>query len=86
MGLALQVVFYAAPIVYPLALVRSDLVRTVIESNPLTPMVGVLRAGLVGAEPPSVTAIGYLLVGGWLLLWAGAASLNRWRSSIPDVV
>ena len=86
MGLALQVVFYAAPIVYPLALVRSDLVRTVIESNPLTPMVGVLRAGLVGAEPPSTTAIGYLLVGGCLLLWAGAASLDRWRSSIPDVV
>jgi len=86
MGLALQVVFYAAPIVYPLALVRSDVVRTIIESNPLTPMVGVLRAGLVGAEPPSATAIGYLLVGGCLLLWAGAASLERWRSSIPDVV
>ncbi len=86
MGLALQVVFYAAPIVYPLALVRSDVVRTIIESNPLTPMVGVLRAGLVGAEPPSVTAIGYLLVGGCLLLFAGAASLDRWRATIPDVV
>jgi lipopolysaccharide transport system permease protein len=86
MGLALQVVFYAAPIVYPLALVRSDLVRTVIELNPLTPLVGVLRAGLVGAEPPSATAIGYLLVGGCVLACAGAASLERWRSSIPDVV
>jgi lipopolysaccharide transport system permease protein len=86
MGLALQVVFYAAPIVYPLALVRSDVMRTIIESNPLTPMVGVLRAGLVGAEPPSVTAIGYLLVGGCLLLFAGAASLDRWRATIPDVV
>lgn len=86
MGLALQVVFYAAPIVYPLALVRSDVVRTIIESNPLTPMVGVLRAGLVGAEPPSATAIGYLLVGGCLLLVAGTASLDRWRGSIADVV
>jgi lipopolysaccharide transport system permease protein len=86
MGLALQVVFYAAPIVYPLALVRSDLVRTVIELNPLTPLIGVLRTGLVGAAPPSTTAVGYLLVGGALLMWIGAAAQERWRSSIPDLV
>lgn len=86
MGLALQVVFYAAPIVYPLALVRSELVRTAIEMNPLTPLVGVLRTGLVGATPPSVTAVGYLLAGGVLLLWIGTAALDRWRASIPDVV
>jgi ABC-type polysaccharide/polyol phosphate export permease len=86
MGLVLQVVFYAAPIVYPLALVRSDLVRTVIEMNPLTPLVGVLRTGLVGAAPPSAMAVAYLLGGGVLLFWAGAAALDRWRSSIPDVV
>jgi ABC-type polysaccharide/polyol phosphate export permease len=86
MGLALQVVFYAAPIVYPLALVRSDLVRSLIEMNPLTPLIGVLRTGLVGAEPPTVTAICYLIVGGCFVLWFGAAALDRWRSSIPDVV
>ena len=86
MGLALQVVFYAAPIVYPLALVRSDLVRTVIEMNPLTPLIGVLRTGLVGATPPSMTAVAYLLVGGGLLMWIGATAQERWRSSIPDLV
>ncbi len=86
MGLALQVVFYAAPIVYPLAMVRSDLMRTVIEMNPLTPLVGVLRTGLVGAAPPSMTAVSYLLVGGILLMWIGATTLDRWRASIPDVV
>lgn len=86
MGLTLQVVFYAAPIVYPLALVPSGLVRTIIETNPLTPMVGVLRTGLVGAEPPAVIAVCSLLVGGGLVLWIGAAALDRWRTSIPDVV
>ena len=86
MGLALQVMFYAAPIVYPLSLVRSDLVRSVIEMNPLTPLVGVLRTGLVGAETPSFTAVCYLLVGGSFVLWIGAAALDRWRASIPDVV
>ena len=85
-GLALQVVFYAAPIVYPLALVRTDALRTLIESNPLTPLVGVFRTGLLGAAPPSMTAICCLLAGGLLLLWVGAAALDRWRRSIPDVV
>jgi ABC-type polysaccharide/polyol phosphate export permease len=86
MGLVLQVVFYAAPIVYPLTLVRADLVHTIIEMNPLTPLVGVLRTGLVGALSPSTTAVAYLLVGGVLLLWIGATALDRWRASIPDVV
>ncbi len=86
MGLVLQVVFYAAPIVYPLALVPSDLVRTVIQLNPLTPLVGVMRTGLLGAAPPSIAAIAYLAVGGLLLLVIGAAALERWRSSIADLV
>ena len=51
-GLVMQVVFYAAPIVYPLALVQSTGVRTVIQLNPLTPIAGVMRTGLVGAEAP----------------------------------
>jgi ABC-type polysaccharide/polyol phosphate export permease len=86
MGLALQVVFYAAPIVYPLALVQSDLVRTVIQLNPLTPIVEVMRTGLLGALPPSAAAIAYLLVGGSVLLVVGAAALDRWRASIADLV
>jgi ABC-type polysaccharide/polyol phosphate export permease len=86
MGLALQVVFYAAPIVYPLALVRAPLVRAVIEANPVTPLLGVLRAGLVGAAPPAAAAVLGLAIGGMLALALGAAALDRWRGSIPDAV
>ena len=86
MGLVLQVVFYGAPIVYPLALVPTDLVRTVIAINPLTPLVGVMRTGLVGAAPPPVGAVLYLVMGGLLLLVIGSAALERWRSSIADLV
>jgi ABC-type polysaccharide/polyol phosphate export permease len=85
-GLVLQVMFYAAPIVYPLALVSSPAVRALIEANPITPLLGVLRAGLVGAAPPTATAVAYLLVGGAVSLWAGSAALDRWRGSIPDLV
>jgi lipopolysaccharide transport system permease protein len=85
-GLALQVVFYAAPIVYPVALVRSEWVRTVIELNPVTPIVGVLRAGLIGAAPPSPAALAYVIVGGLVLTAGGSSILDRWRGSIPDLV
>ena len=85
-GLALQIMFYAAPIVYPLALVSSPAVRGLIEANPITPLLGVLRAGLVGAAPPSAAAVAYLLAGGVMSLWLGSAALDRWRGSIPDLV
>jgi ABC-type polysaccharide/polyol phosphate export permease len=85
-GLGMQVMFYAAPIVYPLALVRSETIRTFIELNPLTPLVGLLRTGLVGAAPPSTAALLYLVAGGLLLMVMGSAAVNRWRNSIPDLV
>jgi ABC-type polysaccharide/polyol phosphate export permease len=85
-GLGMQILFYGAPIVYPLALVRSETIRTVIELNPLTPLVGVLRTGLIGAAPPAVSGLVYLLGGGLLLLVVGSAAVNRWRASIPDLV
>ncbi len=86
MGLVLQVVFYAAPIVYPLALVPTAAVRTAIEFNPLTPVVGILRAGLVGAAPPPAPVFAYVVVTGVVVLVVGAASLDRWRASIADLV
>lgn len=86
MGLALQVVFYAAPIVYPLALVSSEWVLTVIELNPMTPIIGIFRSGLIGAAPPSTTAIAYIVIGGLAITGIGTAILDRWRASIPDLV
>jgi lipopolysaccharide transport system permease protein len=86
MGLVLQVVFYAAPIVYPLALVPTAVVRTAIELNPLTPMVGVMRTGLVGAAPPAAPSLIYLVLVGVAVLVVGAAALDRWRASIADLV
>lgn len=85
-GLGLQVMFYGAPIVYPLALVRPELVRTVVELNPLTPLVGVMRSGLLGANAPALTSVVYLVIGGVVLLVVGSAVLDRWRKSIPDLV
>jgi lipopolysaccharide transport system permease protein len=52
---ALTAWFYATPIVYPLALVP-DTVRPWIELNPLTTLVGLYRAALLGSAPPGLAA------------------------------
>ena len=84
--LILQVAFYGAPIVYPLSLVGEPLLWSLIELNPLTPMIGVLRAGLIGSAPPSVLAISLLFIVGAGLLVTGSAVLERWKTRIPDLI
>ncbi len=84
--LGFQVVFYGAPIIYPLSLIKNDVMLLIVEANPLTPLIGVLRAGLIGSSPPTFAAIAYLAVGGCFLLTLGAAAIERWRTNIPDLL
>jgi lipopolysaccharide transport system permease protein len=86
LGLVFQVLFYGAPIVYPLAMVHDGLLRTLIEVNPLTPMLGAARAGLVSAAPPPAVAVALLVVAGAGLVVVGSVALDRWRFSIPDLL
>jgi ABC-type polysaccharide/polyol phosphate export permease len=86
LALTLQLAFYGAPIIYSLSFVKHDVLRMLVEVNPLTPLVGVIRAGLTGAEPPSALALTLLGVGGVVLLAGAAAAMDRWRHSIPDLV
>ncbi len=84
--LVLQIAFYGAPIVYPLALVESGWLKTVIEANPVTGLVGVMRAGLIAATPPPLWSLVLLAVGGVALVAVGAAVLDRFRANIPDLL
>jgi len=86
LGLGFQIMFYGAPIVYPLSMVGGDVLRTVIQLNPLTPMLAVARAGLLGAAPPLLVTIVALVAIGVLLVVVGSVALDRWRFSIPDLL
>jgi len=86
LSLAFQVLFYGAPIVYPLSMVQQDTLRTLIQLNPLTPLLGVARAGLLSAAPPAPVMVVGLLVVGVLLVVLGSVVLDRWRFSIPDLL
>jgi ABC-type polysaccharide/polyol phosphate export permease len=85
-ALLLQVMFYGAPIVYPLAMVHSETLRAVVNLNPLTPLVGVARAGLISSAPPEPAAVIYVVLAGAVLLVVGSVALDRWRFTIPDLL
>jgi lipopolysaccharide transport system permease protein len=86
LALIMQVVFYGAPIVYPLAMVSDQLLRNLITANPVTTLVDVARSGLISSAPPSAAAIVYVLVAGFALVLVGTVALDRWRFAIADLV
>lgn len=88
LGLVLQVVFYATPIVYPLSLVTDAAPRLagLVRANPMTLLVDLVRAGLIGTAPPGAVAVAALAVGGVLVVVIGAALLDRVRGKVADLL
>jgi lipopolysaccharide transport system permease protein len=86
LAVLLQFALYGAPIIYSLDYVANEWLLTLIQANPLTPLVGVFRAGLLDVAPPPVSGIVYLLALGAALLVAGAAAIDRYRATIPDLL
>lgn len=86
LSLGMQLLFYGAPIVYPLAMVPEGMLRTLISINPLTPLVAASRAGLIGAAPPDPLVIAASVIAGVALVVVGAAALDRYRYTIADLL
>jgi lipopolysaccharide transport system permease protein len=86
LGLLLQLALYGAPIIYSLSFVQQGWLRTLIQANPVTPLVGVVRTGLLGVAPPAVPSLAYLVAVAAVLLVVGSATLDRYRTTIPDLL
>lgn len=86
LGIGLQVAFFGAPIVYPLTALHDGLLKTLVLLNPVTSLVTVWRVALIGVPPPSLAAIIAIAGGGLALVAIGAAALDRWRFTIPDML
>jgi len=86
LSLALQFALYGAPIIYSLTLVKQDWLLALIRANPITPLVGIFRAGLLGVAPPAAGGLVYLVTLAVVLLIAGAAAMERYRTTIPDLL
>lgn len=86
LGLALLIAFYMAPIVYPLSIVPPGRVTSVIMLNPVTGLVQLIRAGLIGGEVPGWGTISGLCVGAVVIGLIGTFLLQRLRLRIPDLL
>lgn len=86
LGLLLQLALYGAPIIYPLTFVKQEALLALIQANPITPLIGIFRAALLGVAVPPASGVIYLIVLSAVLIMVGSAAMDRYRSSIPDLL
>jgi lipopolysaccharide transport system permease protein len=84
-GIALTVLFYATPVVYPLSMVPPRL-RPFIEANPLTHLVDLFRRAFTLHQAPPPASIAYLTAFSLVAAAAGAALFARARPHFADLI
>ena len=85
-GYVLMVLFYGTPIVYPLALVHQDSLRTVLQWNPLTRLVEAFRDVLLRGQAPPLGDLALLALTGAVVTWLGLTVFNRSRAQFADLL
>jgi lipopolysaccharide transport system permease protein len=83
LGLALQAVFYLTPMIYPMALVPGRF-RWAVEANPLSTVVALYRAFLLGSSTPPLSAIGWLVAISFALFASGLFVFRRFSRYFAD--
>lgn len=83
--LGLRVLFYAAPVAYPLGLVPEN-IRSWLWLNPLTHMIEPLRSALVFDATPDILLMSTFAVIGLSLCGVSLWMFSRLKGVIPDVV
>jgi lipopolysaccharide transport system permease protein len=84
-GIALTVVFYATPIVYPISLVPARL-RPWIEANPIAHLVDLYRRAFTLHAPPEPASLIYLTVFSLGAALLGGALFARARPHFADLI
>jgi ABC-type polysaccharide/polyol phosphate export permease len=84
-GILLTVVFYATPIVYPVALVP-DRFRPIIEANPVTHLVEWYRRAFTLHTWPETGSVLFLTAAAAVAAFAGMALFTRARPHFADLI
>jgi ABC-type polysaccharide/polyol phosphate export permease len=84
LGMLLMAWFYLTPIVYPLSIVPERLQR-ILALNPLTALVELYRAALLGGQAPTL-GLAILAATAGLALASGVAFFRRTREQFADLV
>jgi ABC-type polysaccharide/polyol phosphate export permease len=84
-GIALTVLFYATPIVYPISLVPEKL-RPFLEANPVAHLVDLYRRAFTLHTPPQAGSVLYLTLFCGAVALLGAALFARARPHFADLI
>jgi lipopolysaccharide transport system permease protein len=84
-GIALTVLFYATPIVYPASLVPEKL-RPMLDANPVTHLVDLYRRAFTLHEAPPAGSVLYLTLFCGAVALLGAALFSRARPHFADLI
>lgn len=83
-AVALQLMFFATPILYPDTLISDPTLHAIIVSNPMSQFVELFRANVYGLEIGSWTAWLYVLTWAAASLAAGVWVFNRWGRDLGE--
>jgi lipopolysaccharide transport system permease protein len=84
-GLALRVLFYTAPVTYPLEIVPANY-RVFLWFNPLTHIIEPVRRAMVYSKAPDLTLMMLFIAISLLLFFLSLWVFKRTKGVIPDVV
>lgn len=83
-AVALQLMFFATPILYPDSLITDPTLHTIIVSNPMSQFVDLFRDNVYGLEVGPWTAWLYVVACAGIALAAGVWVFNRWGRDIGE--
>jgi lipopolysaccharide transport system permease protein len=82
---ALQVLLFASPVLYPLAAVPAR-VRWVYQLNPMAGIIEGLRSAVLHGQPPNLTALAISAVASILLLIIAYSYFKHVEATMADVI
>jgi lipopolysaccharide transport system permease protein len=85
LGVALTIWFWLTPIVYPKEQ-APEVFRIVLQCNPLTHLVEIYRAAILGAPMPSINSWVILLAFSVICFFIGLLVLERHKAEFPDLL
>lgn len=77
---------YVTPVIYPLSMVKNEMLHAAMSLNPVTPVIEAIKYGLMGAGDFSWMWLGYSFVFMIVLLTVGAVIFNKTQKSFMDTV
>jgi lipopolysaccharide transport system permease protein len=81
----LQVLLYSSPVMYSSELVPNQL-RLILSLNPLVPLIGAFRWGVLGTPPPSVGELTFGMIGILACALVGLVVFERTSRNLTDVI